>query len=284
MISESGQSLRNILPSTDDQEGQLDGKIEALKQLELEEVAEEDEDDATDQEENKSNHRRTLLDKVVTDVFGKEKNRLYQMFPTLAVITVPKMPIITPKGDEIILRKKYNSNMNLLNEAFEQQQELYNENAIDESPLLRSSSRQNIEERKPPSLSGISMKKAVSVPPPSVVESMRSSEKSSNAPKRKQSFLQQYSTNDVPLPLPRKGSQQYKADMRPKAIEINVTQEDREEEEKQKSNNEFTPEKTLQIRKQSLVEDEVEEEKKIPSSRRSNSSSARSSKNSYLQP
>ena len=31
MISETGQSLRNILPSTDDQEGQLDGKIEALK-------------------------------------------------------------------------------------------------------------------------------------------------------------------------------------------------------------------------------------------------------------
>ena len=47
------------------------------------------------------------------------------MFPTIAVITVPKMPIITPKGDEIILRKKYNANMNVLNEAFEQKAELY---------------------------------------------------------------------------------------------------------------------------------------------------------------
>ena len=47
------------------------------------------------------------------------------MFPSLAVITVPKMPIITPKGDEIILRKKYNNNMNLLNEAFEQKKELF---------------------------------------------------------------------------------------------------------------------------------------------------------------
>ena len=36
------------------------------------------------------------------------------------------MPIITPKGDEIILRKKYNNNMNLLNEAFEQKKELIN--------------------------------------------------------------------------------------------------------------------------------------------------------------
>ena len=47
------------------------------------------------------------------------------VFPSLAVITVPKMPIITPKGDEIILRKKYNNNMSLLNEAFEQKKELF---------------------------------------------------------------------------------------------------------------------------------------------------------------
>ena len=60
------------------------------------------------------------------------------MYPSLAVITVPKMPIITPKGDEIILRKKYNTNMNLLNEAFMQKQQLYNnENDIieDYSPI-----------------------------------------------------------------------------------------------------------------------------------------------------
>ena len=50
---------------------------------------------------------------------------LSPVFPSLAVITVPKMPIITPKGDEIILRKKYNNNMNLLNEAFEQKKELF---------------------------------------------------------------------------------------------------------------------------------------------------------------
>ena len=49
----------------------------------------------------------------------------FAVFPSLAVITVPKMPIITPKGDEIILRKKYNNNMNLLNEAFEQKKELF---------------------------------------------------------------------------------------------------------------------------------------------------------------
>ena len=49
------------------------------------------------------------------------------VFPSLAVITVPKMPIITPKGDEIILRKKYNTNMSLLNEAFEQKRQLFDE-------------------------------------------------------------------------------------------------------------------------------------------------------------
>jgi len=36
------------------------------------------------------------------------------VFPKIAVITVPQMPIITPKGDEIIMRKKYNMNMGLL--------------------------------------------------------------------------------------------------------------------------------------------------------------------------
>ena len=31
MIGETSQSLRNILPTSEDSEGQLDGKIEALK-------------------------------------------------------------------------------------------------------------------------------------------------------------------------------------------------------------------------------------------------------------
>lgn len=50
---------------------------------------------------------------------SRELFLFFIVFPTIAVITVPKMPIITPKGDEIILRKKYNANMNVLNEAFE---------------------------------------------------------------------------------------------------------------------------------------------------------------------
>ena len=82
----------------------------------------------------------------------------------------------------------------------------------------------------------MTMKKAASYTPPPAVKSERSSEKSSfvpeNASKRKNSsahhfnkepFLQQYSTNDVPLPLPRIGSEQYKADIRSKTIEINVS-------------------------------------------------------------
>ena len=55
--------------------------------------------------------RRTLLDKVVGNIFGKEKSKLYELYPKLAVITVPKMPIITPKGDEIIHRTKFKAQL-----------------------------------------------------------------------------------------------------------------------------------------------------------------------------
>jgi len=92
-------------------------KIADLKKLE--EIREESELSDSDDQKTQDGKRRTLLDKVVGEVFGKDKQRLYEMFPTIAVITVPKMPIITPKGDEIIIRKKYNTNMHLLTEAFE---------------------------------------------------------------------------------------------------------------------------------------------------------------------
>ena len=52
-------------------------KIEALKKLELEEIGEEQDDDDEDEVSN-AGKRRTLLDKVVGDVFGKEKQRLYE--------------------------------------------------------------------------------------------------------------------------------------------------------------------------------------------------------------
>ena len=109
--------------------------MEALNQLELEEINEDDEE--VDEEDEIQHRRRTILDKVVGNVFGKNKQNLYEMFPSLAVITVPKMPIITPKGDEIILRKKYNNNMTLLNEAFEQKKELYNNEIEDNAEEKR---------------------------------------------------------------------------------------------------------------------------------------------------
>ena len=55
---------------------ELESKIEALKQLELEEIHEDEEEE--DDEEAAESRRRTLLDKVVGDVFGKNKQNLYE--------------------------------------------------------------------------------------------------------------------------------------------------------------------------------------------------------------
>lgn len=49
----------------------MNEKLEALQKLELEEIEEDDED--SEDEQIAANKRRTLLDKVVGDVFGKNK-------------------------------------------------------------------------------------------------------------------------------------------------------------------------------------------------------------------
>ena len=64
-------------------------KLEAIKALELEEIREEDEwSEEKEEEEIRQNKRRTLLDKVVGDVFGKEKGRLYESKSFLKVLTL----------------------------------------------------------------------------------------------------------------------------------------------------------------------------------------------------
>ena len=99
-----------------DPEKKLFGRIKADDGLES--VHEQDPDDEDDFDWVEQAPRRTLLDRVVGNIFGKEKQRLYEMYPKLAVITVPKMPIITPKGDEIIHRNKFKTQLQLLNTAY----------------------------------------------------------------------------------------------------------------------------------------------------------------------
>lgn len=91
--------------------------------------------------------RRTLLDRVVGNIFGDKKEQLYDLYPKLAVITVPKMPIITPKGDEIIHKNKFKTQLLLLNHAWEQKKQLYEtENAKVE---LMKSQRQHVIQEEP---------------------------------------------------------------------------------------------------------------------------------------
>ena len=77
-LDDSGRSSEVNSNAFKSQEShQLTSKLEALEQLELEEIVE-DEEESDGFEERQKNKRRTLLDKVVGDVFGKNKTSLYE--------------------------------------------------------------------------------------------------------------------------------------------------------------------------------------------------------------
>ena len=77
-FSENGDDADNseISMTFGKESEELDSKIEALKKLELDEIHEDEDEDEDD--EAAENRRRTLLDKVVGDVFGKNKQNLYE--------------------------------------------------------------------------------------------------------------------------------------------------------------------------------------------------------------
>jgi hypothetical protein len=47
-------------------------------------------------------------------VFGKSKKDLYKNYPNLAKVTHPKMHIFTPRGDEVIHRRKFDEALTIL--------------------------------------------------------------------------------------------------------------------------------------------------------------------------
>ena len=47
--------------------------------------------------------KRTLLDKLVLNVFDRHKDTIYKDYPALSKLNVPKIPIMTPKGKDIIM-------------------------------------------------------------------------------------------------------------------------------------------------------------------------------------
>ena len=47
--------------------------------------------------------RKTLLEKLVLNVFDKHKDTIYRDYPALSKLNVPKIPIMTPKGKDIIM-------------------------------------------------------------------------------------------------------------------------------------------------------------------------------------
>jgi hypothetical protein len=68
---------------------------------------------------NRKTGKTTLIDKLIKSVFTKDKDAVYDKYPHLIEITRPKMPIISPKGDEVIHPSKFQEQLNLLAMAME---------------------------------------------------------------------------------------------------------------------------------------------------------------------
>ena len=76
---------------------------------------------------NRKTGKSTLIDKLIKSVFPKEKDAVYGKYPHLAEITRPRMPIISPKGDEVIHPSKFQEQLNLLSLAIELDRQRNNE-------------------------------------------------------------------------------------------------------------------------------------------------------------
>lgn len=63
------------------------------------------------------NPRQTLVDKLVGNVFGKDKDVLYKDYPDLINLTVSKNVILTPKGREIIKPQLFRKSMDAMEKA-----------------------------------------------------------------------------------------------------------------------------------------------------------------------
>ena len=58
--------------------------------------------------------KMTMLDKLLTNAFGKEASTLYSLYPQLFTLTQPNYPVISPRGDEIINKIMFRDSLQLL--------------------------------------------------------------------------------------------------------------------------------------------------------------------------
>jgi hypothetical protein len=58
--------------------------------------------------------KKTILDKLLTNAFGKDASKLYSLYPQLMTLTQPNYPVISPRGDEIINKMMFRDSLQLL--------------------------------------------------------------------------------------------------------------------------------------------------------------------------
>lgn len=64
--------------------------------------------------------KKTLLDKLILNVFDKHKDTIYKDYPALSKLNVPKIPIMTPKGKDIIMPTPFRESNAILQASVEE--------------------------------------------------------------------------------------------------------------------------------------------------------------------
>jgi len=64
--------------------------------------------------------RATIIERIMNNVFGSEKDNVYNKYPHIHRLTVQNEPTLTPRGQEIINRDKYMESVKLLNEIIQE--------------------------------------------------------------------------------------------------------------------------------------------------------------------
>lgn len=70
--------------------------------------------------------RQTILEKLIQNAFGKNVGKLYSQYPNLKQLTQPNLPIIDPRGIEIIKRSQFKESLKLLDNVVTMTKETLN--------------------------------------------------------------------------------------------------------------------------------------------------------------
>lgn len=93
--------------------------------------------------------RQTILEKLIQNAFGRNVSKLYAQYPNLKQLTQPNLPIIDPRGLEIIKRSQFKESLRLLSNVHTTTKEQPNSQNLQQSFNLAQSQPALKRDQKP---------------------------------------------------------------------------------------------------------------------------------------